>query len=506
MDGARVVLTSFLSLSALWGPPAPAQPPQAKAPDAATLPAPASEPAATPLFTPDEVFPAGTEVLPIDLPTVLRLTEANNPTIALARLRVEEAYAHLTQAQLLWLPNLDANPIYLRHDGEIQNSAGIVFQTNKSALAGLGAASLRVQSSDALFAPLIARRLAEAQSAASQAVNNNIQLNAVLAYFDLLQGYGLLAVNAEILARARHVLHQTEEATKAQLAKTGADINRARTEVELRVQERIALKGQVRVASSRLARLLLLQPSVALVPGEPCVVPLVLVPEGGPVDELIQVGVMSRPEVAEGRALVAAGQARLRQSQLSPLLPYVELTYSGGTFGGGQDSFVGHFNPRGDGTAQAVWELRNLGLGNLAENRVRRAQLGQADLHVVEVQAQVADEVNEAAQIARARREALGSAQEAVTQALEMYRKLYLLSISMTGPKKEVDTLEPLLALDTLSRARVLYLGAVLDYNRAQYQLFTAMGRPPLAALPKPNPEAIQVPPVPPPYQPQQPK
>ena len=40
------------------------------------------------------------EVLSIDLPTALRLTNANNPTIALARERVEEAYAAERQADV----------------------------------------------------------------------------------------------------------------------------------------------------------------------------------------------------------------------------------------------------------------------------------------------------------------------------------------------------------------------------------------------------------------------
>src|SRR5262249_33909320 len=42
-------------------------------------------------------------VLPIDLPTALRLADANNPTIALARERINEAYANLRQAQALLL-------------------------------------------------------------------------------------------------------------------------------------------------------------------------------------------------------------------------------------------------------------------------------------------------------------------------------------------------------------------------------------------------------------------
>src|SRR6516165_2316622 len=96
------------------GQPKPATQPAEQAP------APAKVPAA-PVFDSREVFPADTEVLDIDLPTALRLANAGNPTIALARQRVAEAYARLRQAQLVVLPDLQLTPSYLRHDGRIQN-------------------------------------------------------------------------------------------------------------------------------------------------------------------------------------------------------------------------------------------------------------------------------------------------------------------------------------------------------------------------------------------------
>jgi outer membrane protein TolC len=454
------------------------------------------------MFGTEEVFPPGVEVLNIDLPTALRLADAGNPTIALARQRVAEAYARVRQAQLIILPDLMLTPAYLRHDGEIQNSSGVVFNTNKSSVYGTGGAVLSVNAGDAWFGPLIARRLAEAQAANSAAVNNNIQLDVAFAYLDLLHAYGLLAVNGNLLGRDRELLRITEEADKVGALPPGGDINRARAELQLRLEERIAIKGQVRVASSRLARLLLLRPTVGLVPAEPAIVPVVLVPESESADDLIAVGLTTRPELAEGRSLVAASETRLRQARLSPLMPRVEVSYNGGTFGGGQDSFVGSFHARGDGAAGLVWDLRNLGLGNAALNRVQRIQVGEANLYVAEVQARVADEVNTALQIARARREALDSAQEAVRQAAETFRKLDELAFGTRGAKKELNTVEPLLAIQSLAQARTQYLSAVIDYNRAQFQLYTAMGRPSMEALAKAAPAPVEVPVVPAPFQP----
>src|SRR5262249_46541260 len=111
---------------------------------------------------------ADVRVLPIDLPTALRLADANNPTVALARERINEAYAFLRQAQVLFLPNLQTGPAYVRHDGLLQNSSGLVFPVSKWNFFEGGGAVLSVETSEALFAPLVARRLVEAQTASAQ--------------------------------------------------------------------------------------------------------------------------------------------------------------------------------------------------------------------------------------------------------------------------------------------------------------------------------------------------
>jgi outer membrane protein TolC len=445
---------------------------------------------------------ADTEVLPIDLPTALRLAEAANPTIAVARQRVEEAYARQIQAEVLWLPNLQWGPAYLRHDGQIQNSAGVVFPTSKSNLFVGGGAALRVDTAEALFAPLVARRLTAAAGAAAQAVSQNVQLDVAFAYLDLLQVHGALAVNADVLARAAEMLRRAEIADRAEASKTKADVKRARTEYALRQQERISLQGQAGVASARLARLLLLRPTVTLVPTDPVIVPVTLIPDNGSLDELVAQALRNRPELSSNRAVAAAALARWRQARISPFIPRLEVTYFAGTFGGGQDSFMGTFQGRGDGLAQAVWELHNLGIGDRALVRERRAQYGVANLQVVEIEARVAEEVVAAVRLAQARWQSLTSAQTAVSEAIQMWDVLEKLQFGVLGPKKEYESLEPLLAIQALAQARNQYLTEVIEYNRAQFQLYVALGQPPLEALPQAVPHPVQVPVNPPPFQP----
>jgi outer membrane protein TolC len=474
-------------------------PPTTPAAGASTQPTAAPPPdeakqAPQPAIVPD----AGqSDAMPIDLATALRLARAANPTINLARERVLEAYARLDQANVLWLPNLRAGPSYLRHDGQIQNSAGVVFGTSKSSLFAGGGAEMTFQVSDALFAPLAARRLAQAQAAQAEGISQQIQLDVVSAYLDLLRVHGQLAVNDDITRRAKETARFSQLVEEAGLSKSTGDLPRARTEVALRQREHIDLEADAAVASARLAQLLLLRPEVDLRPADPAVVPLTLVPIQAPIDELIATGLLNRPELAESRELVAAAIARWRQARVSLLVPRVDVAYFGGEFGGGMNERVGQFSGRSDGLAQATWELHNFLAGDLAVIRERRAQINEANVHVVEVEAQVSAEVAAAAKVARKRWQSLKDAEKAVVESLEAWRRLEAASRELLTGNKSVDTLEPLIAVQTLAQARAQYLAEVIEYNRAQFRLYTAMGQPAADALPKATMETLKVPALP---------
>ncbi len=437
--------------------------------------------------------------LAIDLPTALRLANAANPTIGVARARVQEAYARLRQAQVMWLPDLVTGPAYNRHDGLIQNSRGELFDVSKWNFFMGGGAGLTLETSDALFAPLIARRLLDAQAAAARAVTFDIQLRVALAYWDLLQAYGALAVNAETVAHAEEIVRFAESAERNGFGKTPADANRARTEAALRRQERARLEGQAAVASARLAQLLLLEPTVRLRPAEPAVLPLAIVPLEAPLNELVATGLMNRPELAESRALVAASAARLRQARVGPLLPRLSVSYLAGDFGGGINDNTQQFGGRGDGMAEAVWTLHNFGAGDVARVQAQRAQVGQANFHVLEVQAQVAADVTQAASVAVSRQRALADAQRGVQQGEEMYRRLLRWTVEVGFRARQYEAVELLLAEQALNQARMEYLAEVIEFNQDEFRLYWAMGQPPLEALPKvtPLPQPVPVEPRP---------
>jgi outer membrane protein TolC len=418
---------------------------------------------------------------------------------------VAEAYAVQKQAEILWVPNiwLGGNPhaaaflpAFYHHDGLVQNANGAVFFTDKNNFFLQAGSSLEVSLADAFFAPRVARQGTAAAQARARAVANDIQLEVALAYLDLLRAYGALAINDEALRKAQAMLRAAESAFQRGLGKTGADPNRARTEVEVRHQERFVLQEQAARASARLAELLLLDPSADLLPADQTVLPIALVPTEGPLDDLVALALLNRPELAENRALIALALAQWRQAKYRPLIPTLQVFYYGGSFVGGNPS-PRTAGGRDDVLGQLSWEFRNLGLGDLYRARETRARYNESNLHFVEVQARVAAEVTAAAKVVRQREQAVRDAQVAVRNAEEMWRKLEAVAFGVGLPARQYDPLEPLLAERALLEARTLYLDHVIEYDRNQFRLYWAMGQPPVCALPGACARPVTVPVLP---------
>ncbi len=253
--------------------------------------------------------------LPIDLPTVIRLVDEKSPSIGFAQAQVEQAQARLARAKVQWLPNLTAGAAYNRFDGQTQNQAGSVFGVSRGNLFAGGGVGLDIDIAEAIYQPLLQRRLTAAAELRAQAVGLGAELDAVTAYLDLVQVHALLEINADTLKKAEAMLAAAENANDAKLDRTAGDVNRAKTEVLLRRSERVELDGRIGTASARLGRLLLLAPNVKLVPNEPAVAPLALVDANATVDDLVAQAIQNRPDLAANRELVAAALETARRQK-----------------------------------------------------------------------------------------------------------------------------------------------------------------------------------------------
>ncbi|MEW4489941.1 hypothetical protein AB1L42_17795 [Thalassoglobus sp. JC818] len=59
------------------------------------------------------------DVVNMNLPAALSMVGGQHPAVGLAQWRVQEAYAQLDQAEMLWLPSLQAGMGFNRHDGNL---------------------------------------------------------------------------------------------------------------------------------------------------------------------------------------------------------------------------------------------------------------------------------------------------------------------------------------------------------------------------------------------------
>jgi outer membrane protein TolC len=430
---------------------------------------------------PDTVVETG--VVPINLPSALAMVGGQHPVVGLAQWRVREAYAQLERAQVMWLPSIQPGINFRRRDGNYQAVGGEIVDVNLNSINyGLGSGAVaagspavpgimaRFHLADAIFLPKVNEKTAWARGHAATATLNQQLLTGALAYCDLLEAYQA----TEVL---RESFHRTEELTKitTEYATAGqglqSDAERSKTELSLLRLRLLTAQEQQYVASSRLARALSVPMTTKFVPQDVVVLPIEFLQAESDEGELIAQGLVRRPELKESQALVAAAYEAHKREKYAPFVPSVLLGFSATSFGGGLGSHAENFAGRYDMDAMMVWETRNLGLGEGAARRERHAQIQQATFDKLRIIDQVAQEIAEAKTQVVIRKQQMTITQEAIQSA----QKSYDLNVERIrqGQGLPIEVLQAIQALEASQRS---YVKAVVDYNRAQFQLQWALG------------------------------
>jgi outer membrane protein TolC len=437
--------------------------------------------------------PAATDrPLPINLATALCLSNARPLVIAFAQNSVELAAAQLQHAKVMWLPNFNTGIDYYRHVVYDQETQGPVINVSKSYFAAGAGATLDFGISDAIFLPLAARQELSSREFDLEAARNDALATVATTYFDVQEARGRLAGNLDAQAKAKDLQKQIKGLAGGEAGGLVPQIEVDRVlalQYDLE-QEAAASRAAWQTSSARLNRVLRLSPGAVVVPIEPPQLQVTLIPPGRVVDDLIPVGLLNRPELASQKALVQATLERLRQERLRPLLPSVVLgggsgpggAFTGGVFEGSpnDEPYVG--GGRFDVELGVVWTFENLGAGNRALVRERSAQQQRALLGLFDTQDRVAEEVVQAhAQLGAAALQ-VGEAEAGVREA---NITLAGTRIGLRNPRGAGGLLqlinrpqEAVAALQQLNRAYDTYFAAVNGYNRAQFQLYRAIGYP----------------------------
>ncbi len=442
---------------------------------------------------------------PIDLNTALRLAGVQNPQLMIARQRVVEAAALRQLAAVQILPSINVGTNYDSHSGNLQQSNGNVLSVNRSAVyvgAGSGAIAASTVSipgvvlegnvAVGVYGWLTSRQVVAQREFATLAIRNQTFLQTTLAYSELLRAEGRRAVAIQVRNEARRVAELTAAYANAGQGRQ-ADAHRALTELESRENEVQAAEGEVLVSSARLCYVLNLDPSVRLHPTDAFIVPHPIVPDPTSVSELIALGLLQRPELKERRAAIMEAFLYLEGAKVLPFSPTILIGLSSGGFGGGSNlvrPVFGGFGGRSDFDVMAYWTLQNLGVGNLSLINLAKARLGVQRYQEIAVLDQVRAEVAEAYAKTHARFARIGTSELAVRSATKGFREDLLRIENTVAPA--IETVD---SLRLLARARSAYLNAIVDYDRAQFELYVALGQPPADTLAHPVPTEGVTPP-----------
>ncbi|MDR3636755.1 MAG: TolC family protein [Isosphaeraceae bacterium] len=427
---------------------------------------------------------------PINLATALRLSDARPLIVAAAQAKVWVAEADLTQAKVLWLPALSVGFDYLRHDGGGPDfNKGIMTAPSTNFFYGGAGLTGIISTTDAIYQPLVARQVLNSRHWNIQSAKNDALLQTADAYFMVHQYRGIYASTLYTVEKGHELVERIVALSRDLVP--GFEVDRARNVLADLEQQAVAARQQWRVHSARLTKVLRLDPRAVVEPLEHDHVQITLIDPASTLDDLMPIALTNRPELASRRALIEAATVSVRREKARPLIPMVLLNgyqtpggmlFQAGIFGLGPNSSLNQWRGRDDVSIQLVWQLQNLGIGNLAQIKAQRGRESQAIIDLRKTQDAVVEEVNQA----HAR---LQSAAARVVQADRSLRTGIITfngsaeGLKQTSRFSDVLVLisrpqEAIYALQLLKTAFDEYFSTVAEYNRAQFELFHALGYP----------------------------
>ena len=409
-------------------------------------------------------------VYPIDLPTVLRLANAQNLDIQIARERLKEAKANHESAVEQFFPWISPGAAYRRHENRIQDVVGNIIDADKQSYTVGAALTAQVELGDAIYKSLTAKQLVKAAEHAFESQRQDSTLATAQGYFDLAKAKASVDVVKEALSISQGYQKQLHDAVGAGIAFKGDEL---RVQVQTERYQLALRQGleQQRVAAARLAQILHLDSSVELVPQDGELVPLTLIETNTPLDSLVQQGLRLRPELKQSQALVTAANDAKNGAVYGPLIPSLGAQAFGGGLGGGKNDSTGNFGQSEDYFVSLGWRIGPGGLFDFGRVHANKARLETAKLSGEKVRDVITRQVVESHTRVQSLLDQLATAKQDLATTSETLR--------LTRERKQFGVgvvLEDIQAQQELTRARADYLNAIADFNKAQYALLKAIG------------------------------
>ena len=434
---------------------------------------------------------------PINLATALRLSDARPLIVAAAQASVIVAEAQLARAKVIWVPTLVFGADYIRHDGGGPDfNKGVLTAPSVNYFYAGGGLNISnsglfnfVNLTDAYFQPLVARQVLNSREWDIQTAKNDALLMTAHAYFSVHQHRGMYTGALYCVELGRELVKQVASLSRELVP--FVEVERAKTLLAHLEQLATSERQAWRVQSANLTRVLRLNPQAVVVPLEHDHLQLTLIDPAMPLSDLEHIALTNRPDLASKRALVEAAAERISREKMRPFLPIIVLggfqnaggmMNQAGIFGLGPNSSLNQWTGRDDVSLQLVWQFDALGIGNLARIKQQRGDQSKAIIQLNRSQDSVAMEVTEAHANLQSAAARVGQADLSLRTALSAY-KGNVEGLRQTTRFGDRLTLvyrpqEVVYALRLLKLAFDEYFITVADYNRAQFELFHALGYP----------------------------
>jgi outer membrane protein TolC len=426
---------------------------------------------------------------PINLATALRLSDARPLIVAAAQASVWIAEAQLTRAKVLWVPQLNIGFDYTRHDGGGPDfNKGIMTAPSVNFFYGGGGLIMNVATTDIIFQPLVQRQILTASQAAIQTAKNDSVMMVSDAYFQVHQYRGMYTGALYALERGHDLIERITQLSKELVPKV--EVERARNFVADLEQQATSAREAWRVHSADLTQVLRLDPRAVVVPLEHDHLEITLIDPARSLDDLMPVALTNRPELATQQALVQAALNALRREKVRPLTPTILTNgfqtpgeyIQGGIFGLGPNNTMNQWAGRADVSLQPLWQLEALGIGNLARIKEQRGMQSLAIIEFYRTQDVIAGDVTRSLARLQSATARISQANRALRTAIITFNGNYE-GLKQTTRFGDVLVLvnrpqEVVFALQLLKLALDDYFTTVAEYNRAQFELFHALGYP----------------------------
>ena len=207
---------------------------------------------------------------PINLATALRLADARPLIVAAAQAKVWLAEADLTQAKVLWLPqiNIGFDFLHVRHDGDarprLQQRVSSPRPSYTNFFYGGGGLTAYFATTDAIYQPLVARQVLNSRHMDIQSAKNDALLQTADAYFMVHQYRGIFAGVLYTVERGRELVSEINDLSRDLVP--AFEVDRARNMLADLQQQAVLARQQWRVKSARLTKVLRLDPRAVVEP------------------------------------------------------------------------------------------------------------------------------------------------------------------------------------------------------------------------------------------------